>query len=225
MSKHPEHWRGLYPIVDVDALSRRGLDVVEFARALCEASVPVMQLRAKHASEAELVAWASRITPLARSSGVSFVVNDHPEVAARVGAPLVHVGQGDLSVREVRRQFPSLGVGVSTHSLAELHSALEMGPDYVAIGPIFATRSKQNPEPTVGLAGLAAAAQRVRSSRVPLVAIGGIDRARCAEVAGHATMVAVISALVPADGSTAPYEEVTAVARQLHAAVRAGAGA
>jgi thiamine-phosphate pyrophosphorylase len=123
----------------------------------------------------------------------------------------VHVGQSDLSVRDVRKFAPSLRVGVSTHTEAEVEAALVERPDYVAFGPVFPTASKDRPEPAVGLDGLALAFERCKAASVPLVAIGGIDVARAPLVAKHADLIAVISALLPDEG----LEGVEARAREL----------
>jgi thiamine-phosphate pyrophosphorylase len=112
-------------------------------------------------------------------------------------------------------------VGLSTHDAAQLEAALEEAPDYIAVGPIFPTSSKDRPSPVVGLAALGAFADRVHRARpgLPVVAIGGISEATAAEVGRIADAAAVIGALLP--GSTGPraYEEATERARSLHAAI------
>jgi len=123
------------------------------------------------------------------------VVNDRPDVAVILGADGVHLGQDDLEPRAVRSLLsPGTLLGVSTHDLEQLRRARDEPVDYVAIGPVFATRSKAEPDPVVGLATVRAA--RALTSR-PLIAIGGIteDNARSVAEAG-ADGLAVISALL-----------------------------
>jgi thiamine-phosphate pyrophosphorylase len=103
-------------------------------------------------------------------------------------------------VNEVRRFARSLRIGVSTHDLAQLDAALSEKPDYVAYGPVFPTSSKEHASPVVGLDGLRAAAERAAPRAVPLVAIGGIDLSRAAEVAQVTPLGAVIRALLPEAG-------------------------
>jgi thiamine-phosphate pyrophosphorylase len=215
--------RGLYPIVDTEALAARGLPLVPFAEQVLAARPPVLQLRAKSLGGRETLALLRALVPLARSAGTLLFANDRPDLALLAGADGVHVGQSDLPLAEVRRFAPSLKVGVSTHDESELQQALTEGPDYVAFGPVFSTRSKAAPEPTVGVERLASAAVLARRAGVPLVAIGGIDGARVEQAAAHADLVAVIAALLPASGAL---DEVCPRARDLAAvlAARAGAG-
>lgn len=138
--------------------------------------------------------------------GVPLMINDDVELAleAIAGVAGVHLGQGDAGfdavpqVRERARARGRLGlyIGISTHDLDQLRRAAASGPDYVAYGPVTTTRSKANPDPVVGFDGLADAC---RVSRVPVVAIGGLDPAGAARaVSVGATMVAVIGGLVAA---------------------------
>jgi len=189
--------RGFYPIVDLEVLAQRGLEPVAFATQVLSARPPLLQLRAKSAGARDTLALLRALLPLARRAGTLLFANDRPDLALLAGADGVHVGQRDLPVSDVRRLSPDLRVGVSTHAPDELEAALAVRPDYVAYGPVFTTTSKADPEPTVGLAGLAWAEARARAAGIPLVAIGGIDIARAREVAATASLVAVIGALVP----------------------------
>ncbi|MEB2313267.1 MAG: thiamine phosphate synthase [Sorangiineae bacterium] len=206
--------RELYAIIDLDSLRARGLDPRAFAESLLAARPPLVQLRAKQASPREtleLLAWLRERT---RAVGARLFANDRPDLALAADCDGVHVGQHDLPVSAVRRIAPGLAVGVSTHTVAELEAALAERPDYVAFGPIYATRSKANPDAVIGVEGLARAAERARRARVPLCAIGGIDAARLRELAPHAELVAVIGALLPRGGEVS---EVAALARGLMA--------
>ena len=153
------------------------------------------------------------LVPLCRAAGTLLFANDRPDLAVLAGADGVHVGQSDLSVADVRRFAPALKVGTSTHDPRELEAALAERPDYVAFGPVFATGSKRNAEPVVGLDGLAYAVSRAREVGIPLVAIGGIDRDRAASVAGFGVLGAVIGGLVPE--RVEAMTEVSAWAREM----------
>lgn len=192
----------LYAIVDADVAARHGWSAPELASACLRGGARLLQVRAKHASSAELLAIAGRVVVEARAFGAVVVVNDRADVAALSGADGVHVGQEDLSIEGIRRAFPSLRViGVSTHTMAQVASAVSGPASYIAVGPVYATGTKDTGYEAVGLA-LVAAARRVvvdrdgRQAR-PLVAIGGIglDTASAVIDAG-ASSVAVISDLL-----------------------------
>lgn len=188
--------RGLYPIVDVDVLTRAGRDPVDFLRAVLMARPPLVQLRAKQLGARETLELLRAFRGLTRAAGTELFANDRPDLAVLAECDGVHVGQTDLPVAELRRCFPGLKLGLSTHSLDQLEQALTEHPDYVAFGPVFRTGTKQDAEPVVGLEGLRRAAARV-AGQCPLVAIGGIDVANAHALEGVADLAAVIAALVP----------------------------
>lgn len=179
--------RGLYAIVDLGTLDSQGLDPVQFCRELLRAPLGAVQLRAKHVSAGRVLAVAKELVRLCRScvgpSGlpVPFFVNDRFDIAVIAGATGVHVGQTDPPVEALRGLVPQLRVGVSTHTLVQLESALRLKPDYVAFGPVFPTHSKSEPDACVGIEGLQDAHRRAKAAGVPLVGIGGIGphNARC----------------------------------------------
>jgi len=197
---------GLYAIVDPAAC--RGRDPIDVARAILRGGCSVLQLRDKESSDGVVLDTALAIALLCREAGVPFVVDDRVDVALACGADGVHLGQADLPLAVARRLAPSsMMIGVSTHDLAQLARAQDGGADLVGFGPVFATRSKERPDPVVGLAGLAAA---VRASRIPVVAIGGIDASNVEDVcATGVPLYAVISAVCGA-------EDIEAAARALH---------
>jgi thiamine-phosphate pyrophosphorylase len=209
--------RGLYPIVDVDALSVRGFDPVAFAECVLLARPPLLQLRSKTATARDTLALLRALAPRCRSAGTLLYANDRPDLALLAGADGVHLGQDDLPPEAARRFAPQLGIGISTHDLDQLGRALEQNPAYVAFGPVFQTRSKANPERVVGTEALARAAALARARKVPLVAIGGIDRERAPEVARHADLGAVIAALLEPE-----LDQVATRARELDQVFRAG---
>jgi thiamine-phosphate pyrophosphorylase len=188
--------KGLYPIVDIDALTRAGRSPLGFAERVLAARPPLLQLRAKHESSRDTLALLDALKPLCERAGTLLFANDRADLALLAGADGVHVGQDDLPLAEVRRLAPRLKVGVSTHSLPQLEQALSERPDYVAFGPIFPTSSKERPDAVVGLAGLGNAAAKARTAGIPLVAIGGITLAHAPAMAELGALVAVIGALV-----------------------------
>jgi thiamine-phosphate pyrophosphorylase len=204
--------RGLYAIVDVDFAERRGVEPLALLDALLEGAPAAVQIRAKSLGAGAHLALLRAAVAACRGAGVPVYANDRPDLAVLSGCVGVHVGQDDLSVPDVRRFAPALEIGVSTHDRTQLDAALALSPDYVAFGPVFATTSKQRPDPVVGLEGLAEAAARV-AGRIPLVAIGGIDLARAAEVARWASAWAVIGALVPEGGLAGTPERARALGR------------
>jgi thiamine-phosphate pyrophosphorylase len=208
---------GLYAIVDVATLELRHLPVVEFARAVARARPAALQLRAKDLAPREVLALLRAIHPACREEGVPLFAHDRPDLAALAGCEGVHVGQDDLPVAMIRRIAPTLRIGVSTHNWSQIERAVTDRPDYIALGPIFGTRSKANPDPEVGLAELARA---VQACPIPVVAIGGIDLERAAEIARRAPAAAVIAALVPEGIDENVLDAVTARASALHRALQ-----
>jgi thiamine-phosphate pyrophosphorylase len=183
----------LYPIVDVEALGGRAVGPA--VSALVEGGARIVQFRAKGLSDRRFLELAAEALAAARGGGALLVVNDRPDVALILGADGVHVGQDDLSPRQVRPLLPPGTIlGVSTHGVAQLEWAADQPVDYVAVGPVFPTRTKANPDPVVGLEMV----RRARGATLrPLVAIGGIGEADArAVVEAGADGVAVVSALL-----------------------------
>jgi len=208
--------RGLYPIFDLDALEARGIPVLEFAACVLAVRPALVQLRAKHASAKETVRWLRALGPPCQARGVALFANDRPDLAVIAGCAGVHLGQQDLPLEVARRLAPGLRIGVSTHDLFQLERALAERPDYVAFGPVYATTSKANPDPTVGLSGLRTAARLCAEAGTPLVAIGGLDASRAVEVGKLGAMGAVIGALLPRGVAL---DDVTEQARLIHTAL------
>ncbi len=168
---------------------------VATAEAVLEAGAKILQYRNKQFFSRAAFEDASRIAELCRQGGAMFVMNDRADVAALLKAAL-HLGQEDLAPSDARRILPARAiVGFSTHNEKQLREGDGEPVDYLAIGPIFATGSKQNPDPVVGLEQLRALR---RLTQKPLVAIGGITRELAPQVfAAGADSIAVISDLVP----------------------------
>ena len=194
---------GLYAILDVDLSTSRGLTPLHLFRIWLDAGVRQVQLRAKTLASGAFLELADQMARDARAAGITFIVNDRADIAAMSQAGGVHVGQDDLTPAEARTVVgPDALVGVSTHNSSQVEAALASPANYLAIGPVFETASKDRPDPVVGLAGVRAASALTRAAGHPLVAIGGIslDRAPAVIEAG-ADAVAVISDLVTADPS------------------------
>jgi thiamine-phosphate pyrophosphorylase len=215
--------RGLYAIVDVEALERRGIEPVAFAERVLSARPAAVQLRDKRGGARRTLELLRAIASLAASAEVPLFANDRPDLALLARCNGVHVGQDDVPLALARalaaRAGIPLEVGLSTHNAAQVDAALsEVGhePDYLAIGPIFPTANKDNPDPVLGLDGLRALAARARSVRpgLPIVAIGGITLDNAAEVGAIADAVAVIGALACLE-----LDLVRARVEALHAAI------
>jgi thiamine-phosphate pyrophosphorylase len=185
----------LYVILDAGMLTEPAGEIVQ---KLMDAGVKLLQYRAKNVEARELWEESRAIAEAARRAKCKFFVNDRPDVAYLAGADGVHVGQDDLDPEQARKVIgPERWVGVSTHNLEQFRKAAATSADYIAVGPIFQTSSKENPDPAVGTELL----RRVRGlTKKPIVAIGGIALERAAEVlAAGADSVAVISNILKAE--------------------------
>jgi len=206
--------RGLYAIIDVTTLRARNLPVVDFARAVAAAKPCALQLRAKDASASETLELLRAIHPSCREAGVPLFANDRVDLAVLAGCEGVHVGQDDMPVPLARSIAKGLLIGVSTHDSRQAERAVADEPDYVAFGPVYATKSKANPDPVVGVTALSEIVQRCP---MPVVAIGGIDAERIAEVGRVCPVAAVIGALIPEGLGPSDLDWVTRRAAELHA--------
>jgi thiamine-phosphate pyrophosphorylase len=203
----PFELQKLYAVTD-----RRlsGLSHAEQVARLVEGGAAFIQLREKHLSPREFYREAEEALRVARARGARLIINDRADIALALGADGVHLGQDDMPPEATRALLGGgAGIGLSTHNVEQAIAAARLPVDYIAIGPVFATTSKENPDPQVGLEGL----RRVREAvgRVPLVAIGGVTRENAPSVlASGADSVAVISALL-APGDPA---EITRLTRE-----------
>ena len=187
------HLPRVYAITDT-RLS--GLSHTDQVKQLIKAGATFIQLREKHQAPKIFYPDALEAVNIARNNGVKIIVNDRVDIAMALKADGVHVGQDDLPPTEARKLLaPETIIGFSSHSLEQAKAALNEPVDYIAIGPVFGTATKERPDPTVGL-------QTVRNVRelvgpdFPLVAIGGIDHTNIAAVlAAGADSAAVISCL------------------------------
>jgi thiamine-phosphate pyrophosphorylase len=188
-----------YPILDTEIAEHRGIDPVAAAEQILGGGARILQFRHKGFFSRGTFAMLERVAALCREAGALLVVNDRADIAALMGAVL-HLGQDDLPPSAARKVVgPTAIIGFSTHNELQLRAAAQEPVDYLALGPIFGTVSKQNPDPVVGVEQL----RRLRKLTTrPLVGIGGITRANAREVlAAGADSVAIIGDLFPEDGN------------------------
>jgi thiamine-phosphate pyrophosphorylase len=213
----------LYPIIDFSCFATKAdpvMAIVRYAEELIAAGATLIQLRDKSlasaatqpnqenptrrflscARELRRVTWGNGTTGNGTKPKATLIINDRIDLCLAADADGVHLGQDDLSPAAARRIFDQVKdgktrlIGYSTHNLAQVIAADALPIDYIAIGPVFATGSKANPDPVVGLEGVR---QARRITKKPLVAIGGITRQNCSQVkAAGADAVAVISDLL-----------------------------
>lgn len=190
----------LYPITD-KCLS--GLSHAEQVSHLSQGGVFLVQLREKFLSPLEFYREAVAALRVARNRGVKVIINDRVDIALALKADGVHLGQDDLPPEAARRLLgPEFIIGFSTHNLEQARLAAQMPVDYIALGPIFATSTKQACEAPTGLAGLQSARQVMGG--IPLVAIGGITAETSQDVIdAGADAIAVISGLWSSPGQLA----------------------
>jgi thiamine-phosphate pyrophosphorylase len=185
----------------VDSAYLQGRKPEEIARALCDGGSDLIQLRAKTSAPDGIRRLAEALLPITEGAGVGLVINDHPRIALEVGAPLCHLGQEDFfdagfrTAAQVTGCPKAMGLGLSTHSPEQARRALPAGPDYLAVGPVYATATKPDAKP-VTLDYVRWAAAHVN---IPWFAIGGITLANLDDVlAAGARRVGVVSAILTA---------------------------
>lgn len=186
----------LHVLVDPKQVPLDGIS--NLCRAVRDGGATVVQLRGKHSGGSELIRYGVALRRSTRDTGLLFIVNDRVDIAMAVRADGVHVGQDDVPVEEVRRLSPNLMVGLSVGSEAELHVAERVHPDYIGMGPVYPTPSKDDAGEALnvdGFRGLCQLAKRV----APVVAIGGIQPQTAKAVwESGADGLAVISAVMGA---------------------------
>lgn len=160
----------LYPILD----DNRSVDLVQDAREVIRAGAKILQLRAKKMSNRDLYNTVTAMIPICQNAGVLLILNDRVDVCLATGASGVHLGQDDFPAVETRQLLPKAIIGFSTHTINQVHAADQLPIDYLSLGPVFATASKKNPDPVVGMDLLRKA--RAITTKL-LVCIGGIGEA------------------------------------------------
>ncbi len=187
----------LYTFVDTAYLD--GRDPVEVARRLCEGGADLVQVRAKGMPEAGIRSLAKALYPVTQAAGVRLVINDYLGIAKDLGAEVCHLGQEDFfdaghrKISDLATPGPRMEFGLSTHAPEQAVRAIEAGPDYIAVGPVFATATKPG-RPAVTLDYVRWAAANVH---IPWFAIGGITLGNLDSVlAAGATRICVVSAIL-----------------------------
>jgi thiamine-phosphate pyrophosphorylase len=190
----------LYTFIDTAYL--RGRTPEQVAQQLCDGGSDLIQLRAKNSSSDEIRKMTEAILPVTHRAGVGLVINDHLSIALELGAEICHLGQEDFfetghaHVDELKIKDAKLKIGLSTHSPEQAQLALAAGPDYIAIGPVYATGTKPTAKP-VTLEYVRWAAANVT---IPWFAIGGINLKNLDEVlSAGARRICVVSAILNAD--------------------------
>jgi len=183
----------LYIVTD-ESISA-GVSHVEIARLAVEGGADAIQLRDKVCGNRDLIKTGREISRITRKAKALFIVNDRLDAAIACGADGVHLGQGDIRIDTARQLSPpGFIIGVSVGTVEEAEAAVDSGADYVAVSPVFDTRSKDDAGPGRGLSLIRAVRNR---TPVPIVAIGGVDGSNVREVIGAgADGIAVISAVV-----------------------------
>jgi thiamine-phosphate pyrophosphorylase len=210
--------RGLYAIADLSTLDARGLDPVAFCHAVIDGGATSLQLRAKRDDAGRVLGLLRAIRPIATEHRVALFANDRPDLAILARCDGVHVGQTDLAPADVRELAVSAGaslsIGLSTHDEQQADRAAAEPVDYIAIGPVRGTSTKENPDPVLGIGRARSMAGRIKARRdVAVVAIGGIDSAAATELRGAVDAIAVVGALMPPPGE--PVAAATARARAI----------
>ena len=218
----PACFAGLHVLCDDDP--RWPVSLLDQARAACEGGAAVLQLRAKHATDSQMLDWARSLRAWTREAGAALVVNDRFDLALACEADAVHLGQSDLPPSAIPTAARArLCVGRSTHTLEEALRSNDESVDYVAYGPVFGTRSKATGFDARGLEALAEIVGLVAPR--PVIAIGGIAADDVERVlATGATGIAVISAVAGADSpQIATAEFVAQFERMGHTPTQEGA--
>jgi thiamine-phosphate pyrophosphorylase len=197
------HQRRLYTFVDTAYL--QGRPAAEIARQLCDGGADVLQIRAKNEPKEAVRRLIDAIQPITQAAQVALVINDYPDLAHEAGAEAVHLGQEDFfeagfaHARDITGSPPGFSLGLSTHAPEQAERAIAAQPDYIAIGPIFATPTKPG-RPGVTLDYVRWAARNVT---IPWYAIGGIHPGNLdAILEAGATRICIVSALLNAPDIT-----------------------
>lgn len=201
-------WK-LYTILDLGYVAPA--DRIATAMKLIAGGADLLQLRAKGCEMAEIRDVAKEILPICRATGVPFIINDFPELAAELDADGVHIGQDDGPLTAARETVgPGKIIGRSTHSIMQARAALDEGFDYIGFGPLFPTPTKLG-RPGIGLADIATMQSEV-GVKIPAFCIGGIKRANLPEVLeSGARRVVIVSDLLTAED----VESATREAREI----------
>jgi thiamine-phosphate pyrophosphorylase len=186
----------IYPITDVSLSKLSHLQQVE---RFIEGGAEMIQLREKHRSPREFYEAAKQVVEYARQRKVKVIINDRVDIALALKADGVHLGQDDLPTEASRKILGEKAIiGFSTHSISQAAAAIKLPIDYIAIGPVFPTSTKENPDAVVGIEGVKNVREEIGD--FPLVAIGGINLENASLVLQHgADSLALIGALLKSE--------------------------
>jgi thiamine-phosphate pyrophosphorylase len=184
----------LYAILDLGYVDISA--ALRMAEALVNGGIDLLQLRAKNLQQREIEKLAQELRALTTRESVPLIINDYPEIARRVGAEGVHLGQDDMPIADAREIVgPACAVGKSTHSLDQAIRAFYEGADYIGFGPLFATPTKPDYSP-IGLSEIGKVHEAVR---IPIFCIGGIKLDNLPKVIeAGAQRVVIVSGLLQA---------------------------
>jgi thiamine-phosphate pyrophosphorylase len=187
----------IYPITDTGI---SGLTHLQQAERLISGGAKIIQLRDKTATSAEFFRSAVETVDLCRQHGVTIIINDRVDIALLSGADGVHLGQDDIPPDAARKILgENAMIGLSTHSVEQIRAAIAQPVDYLAIGPIFSTATKDDHDPIVGLDGIRSAKRE--AGEIPLIAIGGIDAANLLAVLDAGADSAAVISVVARDAA------------------------
>ncbi len=192
----------------------RGRTNAEVAQEMVKAGVTTLQYREKTTSKSmgKMYEECVAIRKITQEAGVTFIVNDHADLALMVKADGIHTGQDDLPLRQLRKLVGTMIIGRSTHSPDQARTAVLDGADYIGVGPIFTTQTKEDVCDAVGLDYLD---HVVANINIPFVAIGGIKGHNLGEVVSHgARTVCLVTEIVGADDIQGTIQELQAIYKE-----------
>ncbi len=152
-------------------ITKPKLSYTSVAKVCVERGVKYLQLREKDLSDREILAAAAEILAVTRGSETKFVMNDRADLALLAQADMLHLGQGDITLRDARRIVGDMPIGLSTHSMEQAKRAMAESPEYIGFGPVYPTTTKAIADPTVGTELLS---EVLAKATIPVIAIGGI---------------------------------------------------
>ena len=218
----------LYLVTDSTPAILGNGDLVHIVDEAIKGGVSIVQYRDKHAETAELISTATKLHEVTQRHAVPLLINDRVDVALAVGAEGVHLGQDDMPIAAARRMLGKDAIiGISAASIDEAQAAQEGGADYLGIGTVFATPTKENTKSIIGTSGTAAILQAMGDSKLPSVAIGGINAMNVQRVLHQTSFspkqsldgVAVVSAIVAAIDPQNAAKELKALIHSVEAEI------
>jgi thiamine-phosphate pyrophosphorylase len=185
----------IYPVITEKFCKNKS--AVDTLRILVDSGIKIVQLREKEYSKKHILELAREFRRITKRAGVQLVINDHVDIAHLVDAEAVHLGQDDLPCDMVKQKYPHLGVGVSTHNLSEASRAESDKADYINIGPVFATSTKETCTPPLGIQKIKEISQGIS---IPFTVMGGIKLNNVSElIKAGVKRVAMITEITMSD--------------------------